>query len=134
MLQEAKTQTPNRPEVVRQETQQAGLKKITPRVDLYRTPRGAILEAELPGVKEDNLSVTVERDVLTIVGERTAEMPEGLQPLHLEYEPVSYERSFALADDVDREGIEARLRNGVLRLDLPRAQTHEPKKIPVKNA
>jgi HSP20 family protein len=70
--------------------------------------------------------------VLTIRGRAEVPPPEGLAPLHLEYEPGDYERSFALSDAVDPSGIEARVRAGMLHLRLPKAGPAKLQRIEVK--
>jgi hypothetical protein len=70
--------------------------------------------------------------VLTVRGRAEVPAPEGLAPLHLEYEPGDYERVFALSDAVDPAGIEARVRGGVLHLRLPEAGPAALRRIEVK--
>ena len=103
-----------------------------PRVDIVETEDALEVLADMPGVTKDGVEVTLEQRVLTIRGRAGASAaPEGRAPLHLEYEPGDYERSFALSDAVDPSGIEARVRGGVLRLRLPKAGPAELRRIEV---
>ena len=103
-----------------------------PRVDIIETEDALEVLADMPGVTKDGVEVTLEQRVLTIRGRAEVPPPEGLAPLHLEYEPGDYERSFALSDAVDPAGIEARVRAGVLHLRLPKAGPAKLQRIEVK--
>ena len=71
-------------------------------------------------------------ETLPCLQPRDASAPEGLAPSYLEYEPGDYERSFTLSDAVDPGGIEARVRDGVLHLRLPKAGPAKRQRIEVK--
>ena len=103
-----------------------------PRVDIVETGDALELLADMPGVTKDSVEVTLEQRVLTIRGRAEVQVPEGLAPLHLEYEPGDYERAFTLSDAVDPSGIEARVRAGVLHLRLPKAGPARRQRIEVK--
>ena len=103
-----------------------------PRVDIVETGDALEILADMPGVTRDGVEVTLEQRVLTVRGRAEVQVPEGLAPLHLEYEPRDYERSFALSDAVDPSGIEARVRGGVLHLRLPKAGPAALRRIEVK--
>jgi HSP20 family protein len=103
-----------------------------PRVDIIETEDALEVLADMPGVTRDSVAVTLEQRVLTIRGRADTSLPGGLAPLHLEYEPGDYERSFTLTDAVDPAGIEARVRSGVLQLRLPKAGPAKPQRIEVK--
>ena len=103
-----------------------------PRVDIVETADALEVLADMPGVTRDSVEVTLEQRVLTVRGRAEVAAPEGLAPLHLEYEPGDYERVFALSDAVDPAGIKARVRGGVLHLRLPKAGPAELRRIEVK--
>ena len=103
-----------------------------PRVDIVETEEALEILADMPGVTKDSVEVTLEQRVLTIRGRAEVQVPEGLAPLHLEYEPGDYERAFTLSDAVDPSGIEARVRAGVLHLRLPKAGPAKRQRIEVK--
>lgn len=88
---------------------------------------------DLPGVTEDGLDVTIERNILTVRGSHSGHEPEGMQSLWREYEPADYERRFTLGNGIDREQVEAELKHGVLTLVLPKAENLQPQRIAVRN-
>jgi HSP20 family molecular chaperone IbpA len=102
-----------------------------PRVDIYETDTATVLLADMPGVDEGSLDVTLENRVLTVKGYVEPEWPEGYALAYAEYRVGDYERSFTLTDSVDQDGIVATAKDGVLRLVLPKAQP-ESRKISVR--
>lgn len=105
---------------------------LTPAVDIFETPEGLTLVADLPGVEKDGLTVTVERGTLTIEG-RVPDTAKS-EAAYREFSLGNYYRQFTLGNEVDRERITAELANGVLRLRLPRPEAHRPRQIPVATA
>jgi HSP20 family protein len=103
-----------------------------PPVDIVETEDALELHVDMPGVTRDGVEVTLEQRVLGIRGHAAIAAPEGLAPLHLEYRPGDYERAFTLSDAVDPAGIEARVRDGVLHLRLPKAGPAKRQRIEVK--
>jgi HSP20 family protein len=102
-----------------------------PRVDIYETETGLVLVADLPGVRSDGLDITLEKQVLTIHGRAEDDAPEGYSPVYREYEVGDFERHFTLGGDFDIDRIEADLRDGVLRLSIPRAPEPEARRIAI---
>jgi HSP20 family protein len=102
---------------------------IPPRVDIYETEKIYVLLADMPGVLPDGLDVVAERDELVIRGrvERPARTPD-----YQEFELANYYRAFTLTDDLDTDGITARLSDGVLRVEIPKSARTVLKKIPVR--
>lgn len=107
---------------------------LTPPIDIYDGPDGLVLEADLPGVPEENLSIQLEDNVLNLCGRVVSSLPPGAQALHEEYRPGDFGRSFILSDEVDRSRIAASLKNGVLRIILPRAERVRTRKIEIKSS
>jgi HSP20 family molecular chaperone IbpA len=104
-----------------------------PQVDIYSASDDIVILADMPGVAEKDIDITLEKDVLTINGYvSTADGPEGYELVHGEYGIGDYQRSFTLPDEVDRDNIEASLSNGVLRVTLPKAPEAQTRKITVK--
>ena len=103
-----------------------------PPVDIVETADALELYVDMPGVTRDSVEVTLEQRVLNIRGRAALSVPEGLAPLHLEYQPGDYERVFRLSDAVDPAGIEARVRGGVLHLKLPKAGPAKRQRVEVK--
>jgi HSP20 family protein len=103
---------------------------IQPPVDIYETPEGLVLLADMPGVAPSDLEVRLEENILTIQGK--AKHAIDKEPIYREFELVNFFRQFELSEHVDQEKIAARLNNGVLMLQLPRAEKAKPRQIPVK--
>jgi len=103
---------------------------LIPAVDIFETEQGLTLVADLPGVDKDALSVKVEENVLTIRGKVTPRQYKQLT--YNEFELLDYYRQFELGEMVDQSKIGAELRNGVLTLQLPKAEKAKPKQISVK--
>ena len=103
-----------------------------PRVDILDTRDAVVLVADLPGVAEGGADVTLEKNVLTIRGSVAPPGDDGLQDVVTEYGVGDFERVFTLTDEIDRSGIEATMRDGVLRVRLPRAREAASRKISVK--
>ncbi len=106
---------------------------FTPAVDISETDEAITLMADLPGVKNEDLSIDLNDDVLTLVGDVSPYEKEDEEDVVVEYETGRYFRQFTLADIIDQEKIEAKLNNGVLNLTLPKAEKAKPKKIEIKS-
>lgn len=107
---------------------------FTPAVDIFEKGETTIIMADTPGAGPDDIDVTLERRVLTLTGRVRPHTPEGYRSVSSEYREGDYMRVFTLSDEVDQDKIKADFRNGVLRLELPRAVEAKPKKISVKPA
>ncbi|HIE97938.1 MAG TPA: Hsp20/alpha crystallin family protein [Planctomycetes bacterium] len=103
---------------------------FNPPIDIYETNDGLVLYADLPGVTTEGLELQVQDNRLALFG-RVRNDQDGRAMLHEEYKVGDFLRSFILSDEVDHEHISARLNNGVLRVELPRTQRTEPRKIQV---
>lgn len=104
---------------------------MAPRVDIYERDHTLVIEADMPGVDDKSVDVNLENDVLTIAGRTTATAPEGYEVLYQEWVPADYERTFTLYEDIDRDNVKATIKNGVLRVVLPKAKDKQPRKIAV---
>ena len=105
---------------------------VAPDVDIWEQDHALVVTAEMPGCDQDSVDITLERGTLTIRGTPSGETPEGFTLVYREYEPVAYERSFALPDQIEREGVTAVVRHGVLTLTLPKAKAVQPRRIAVQ--
>ncbi|GAB4387337.1 MAG: Hsp20/alpha crystallin family protein [Thermodesulfovibrionales bacterium] len=103
-----------------------------PTVDIIEKKDRILLLADMPGVDQKSLDITLEKNVLTIYGAVDAGVQEGYRLYHAEYGVGDYQRVFTLSEEVDRDRIEASLKNGVLRLVLPKAEAAKTRKIAVK--
>ncbi len=109
-------------------------KVFMPKVDIYETKETIVLTADVPGVDENSVNVILDKDVLTISGtvEQPAAQGKGRRLYYAEYDVGDYQRTFTLSEDVDREKIDAVVKNGVLRLVLDKAEPVKAKKIAIK--
>ena len=104
-----------------------------PLVDIVENDAEVILVADMPGVDEASTEVMLEKNVLKITGRVNAPQFEGYTLGPAEYGWGDFERSFTLSDEIDRDRIEATVRDGVLRVKLPKAAQAVAKKISVKS-
>jgi HSP20 family protein len=102
-----------------------------PRVELQDTGTALVLRAELPGIKDSDLDLTVNEDTLTLKGERKDAAPEGYSVHRKERGALRFSRSFQLPVKIDSSKAEAKLENGILTLTLPKAAEAQPKRITV---
>jgi HSP20 family molecular chaperone IbpA len=105
---------------------------FSPRVDLVDTPDAIVLWADLPGVDENSVEVTLEKNSLTL--KATIEVPtfEGMKSVLREYAVGDFERSFTISDEISRDEIEATVAQGVLKLVLPKSKRAQLQKVQVK--
>lgn len=104
---------------------------MTPRVDVSEDDTGITLLADLPGVTREQLELRVEADTLLIEGSVDAAAPGGLQAVYAEVRLPLYRRSFTLSRELDAARIEAQLKDGVLRLRIPKQAHAQPRRIEV---
>jgi HSP20 family protein len=105
-----------------------------PDVNIYEFDESLKLWADMPGVKEKDVNVTLKDGVLTIIGQVATDMYAGLRPLYTEYNVGNYYREFALNEGIDESKIRATLRNGVLEVELPKSERARPRQIEVRGA
>jgi HSP20 family protein len=107
-------------------------KNFVPALDLSETAEGYTVEAALPGVKPEDIEITVENNVLTIRGETRQESDSKQRNFHrIERRFGSFQRTIGLPTTVKADAIKADLTNGVLRLEIPKAEEVKPRKISV---
>jgi HSP20 family protein len=104
----------------------------TPAVDIFESENEITLLADMPGVKPADLTIDLHEGVLTFSGESTSTAGDNEVADFREYNAGRFYRQFSLSDKVDQDKIEARLRDGVLRLVLPKAAATKPKQIKIK--
>lgn len=122
-----------RPAATPAETERTRNRKVyVPKVDIIETGDAMVMYADIPGADEKTVEVTLEKSVLTIRGTIAPEEFEGRSIVYAEYDVGDYERSFTVSDEVDRNRIEAVVKNGVLKLVLHKIPQVEAKKIPVQ--
>ena len=105
----------------------------TPTVDVTEDKEKLVLVADVPGLAEKDLDIQIEKDVLTLRGQRTIERSKDAEHYRrFERAAGSFVRSFTLPPLVDTEQVSAQLKDGVLTLTLPKKPEAQPKKISVK--
>ena len=105
-----------------------------PPADIYETEDNIVVLAEMPGVSSEGVDISLERRVLTIRGRSTTNEHAGYQRVYNEYSDGDYERVFTLSENIDRDRIEATLKDGVLQLVLPKAEAAKARKIELKSS
>lgn len=106
--------------------------RLRPAVELLEQPGEFVMQVVMPGVAPEQVDVSVERNIVTVQGEATPQIPEGLQRISGDSGRRRYERSFQLSDDIDRSAIDAEMKHGILTLRFPKAQQARKASIPVK--
>lgn len=107
---------------------------LRPVYSIRETPASFDVTVDLPGVAKDGLEITSEEGLLSIVGRRVWRQPTGWTRLHRESVDADYALTLRHDDAVDAERIQAELREGVLRLTLPKGEALKPRRIPVGGA
>lgn len=103
----------------------------TPLVDIESTQDGYVLYAEMPGVSKDGIEATVENGDLLIVGHRRPLDVSG-EPIYRESRPYDFRRVYELDPSIDTSRISARIENGLLIVNLPKAEKVKPRRIEVE--
>lgn len=103
---------------------------VTPPVDIYETPDGLVVMADLPGVTKESLDVRVDSNVLTLRG--ISRHVAGSDPVYREYELINFFRQFELGEKIDQGKISAELKQGVLTLHLPKAEEARARQIEIR--
>ena len=107
---------------------------FTPLVDIIETGEEFVFQADLPGVKAGDVDVSYENGVLTIAAKAHPRQPQGHRYVWREYGVGHFYRQFTLNTPVNPDGIRAALRNGVLELYVPKAESAKARKIEIKTA
>jgi len=118
-------------EATREEATRPG-RTYQPDVDIYETPDALWLWADMPGVEESSIDVDLADGVLGIEGRVSLDDYKDLEPGYTEYNVGNYFRRFSISSDIDVDKIQARVSQGVLALQLPKAEKAKPRKISVK--
>lgn len=103
----------------------------TPDVDIFESDKEITMLADMPGVTTENLSIDLRDDVLTLTGGTGSDEQSSEKPIIIEYGVGTYHRQFTLSELIDQARITAELKDGVLRLVLPKVEKASPRKITV---
>jgi len=105
-----------------------------PPVDIFESEERLWLLADMPGVKAKDLKIDLRENVLTLSAPVTLPESPSETPVLREYTSGSYFRQFTMSDQIDQAKIDAKLTDGVLRLELPKLEKAKPRQITVKTA
>jgi HSP20 family protein len=105
---------------------------FTPEVDIFETERAITLLADIPGVKPDKMNIDLRDNILTIIGDIDPVEGADEEDVVIEYETGRFYRQFTLSEVIDQNKIDAKLADGVLRLNLPKVEKATPRKIAIK--
>lgn len=108
------------------------LRTAIPSVDIYENDNEILLHADMPGVKKDDVSVNIDNGTLSLSGVRRFDN-KGVSTWE-EFSEVEYVRSFSVPQSIKVEQVEAELKDGVLKLHLPKSEAAKPKMIEIKAA
>jgi HSP20 family protein len=104
-----------------------------PAMDLVETDDHFVLKADLPGLKEEDVSIEVEENVLTVSGEREAEHEDKREGyVRVERSYGSFRRSLTLPEGVDAEAVGANFDNGVLEVRIPKPEERKPRRVAIQ--
>ena len=105
---------------------------LFPPVDVIEDEAGITLTADLPGVAKENLTIRVDGDTLTIEAAVTLGESQNMEPVYAEIRAAQYKRSFTLSRELDTAKIDAAIKDGVLKLHVPKLEQATPRRIEVK--
>jgi len=104
---------------------------FTPTVDIIEHKNDIVVLADMPGVDDKSVDITLEKELLTIYGRVEPEVPEKHRLAISEYGVGDYKRTFTITNEIDRDHIQASVKDGVLKLVLPKSESAKTRKIPV---
>ena len=105
---------------------------FAPAVDVYENGEKVVLKLDIPGIKEEDLDIRVENQTLSVRGERKFESEEKEENFHrIERRYGSFFRSFSLPTTVDTENVQAGYKDGVLKLELKKKASAQPRQIKI---
>ncbi len=102
---------------------------VRPAVDIFETEAGLTLLADLPGVTREGLEINIDKGILAIKG--NIDLGAAGNELYREFALANYYRQFQLPDEIDSEKARAELKDGVLKLELPKAEAAKPRRIEI---
>ena len=104
---------------------------FVPATDIYEKDDALLVRCDMPGVEQSAVDITLENNELVITGHQAGARPEDCDLLSAEYSTGTFRRTFKVSQQIDREKIKAHLNNGVLEIELPKAEQAKPRKIEI---
>ncbi len=123
--------TVEKKELATEQEQTVPGKHYAPYTDIFELNDALLVVMEIPGVDRDDTNINVEKNILSVEGRINHAKYDGLSPVYTEYNIGHYRRSFSLSNEIDQEGITAKIEDGVLTLRLPKTKDVSPKRIEV---
>jgi HSP20 family molecular chaperone IbpA len=106
----------------------------SPAVDIFENDNLITVLADMPGVKAEDLQIDLRESVLTLTGRVAVSQPANESDVLREYRPGTFFRQFTLSETINQAGIDAKLTDGVLRLELPKVEKAKPRQITVRTS
>jgi len=108
---------------------------IRPTGDIFEHANGITILLDMPGVSKERLDINTDRNSLVVEGEIEIDLPKEMESLYADVRCTRYRRAFSLSgEQLDTEAVDASLKNGVLRINIPKREELRPRKIEVKAA
>ena len=107
---------------------------FSPSVDIFENDSAITVLADMPGVKAADLKIDLRESVLTLTGRVTAPESAKESDVLREYQTGTFFRQFTLSETIDQAKIDAKLTDGVLRLELPKVEKAKPRQITVRTS
>jgi len=122
----------NQPTPAREPSERREQPFVVPPVDVYENESGITLLADVPGVSRERLNVRVDGDTLLVEATAQTPQPPEMQLVYGEAQYPSYRRQFTLSRELDASRIEASLKDGVLKLSIPKLEEAKPRRVEVR--
>jgi HSP20 family molecular chaperone IbpA len=106
---------------------------LIPAVDIYEDAKGITVTADMPGVSKERLNVQADRNNLLIEGEAAIDVPAEMEAIYADVPATRYRRNFALSAELDADGIDAVLKDGVLTVRIPKRAEFQPRRIEIRS-
>ena len=106
-------------------------KYVYPKVDIIQNDKEMIIEAEIPGLSKEEVSVELEKNILTISGESRNKDSKGQNFIRKEIKRSSFKRSFTISNSLNRDKIKADFKDGLLNISIPKNEPDKVKKLKI---
>lgn len=105
---------------------------LRPAVDIFEDAHGITVQAEMPGVSKERLNIQADRNNLSIEGDAAIDMPDGMEAIYADVQATRYARSFVLSGELETDAIDAKLKDGMLTIRIPKRKEFRPRRIEVR--
>ncbi|MEJ2612335.1 MAG: Hsp20/alpha crystallin family protein [Candidatus Thiodiazotropha sp.] len=115
-----------------QQKPKASPRVVRPNVDIFEDKSGITVLADLPGVSKEALDIQIDNEILSIDGRVEIPLPEGVSEEYGGFRTSHYQRSFTLSQELDGSKVEAKLKDGILSMHIPKREEFQPRKIEIR--